>query len=135
MSTRSTISVVNTDGTVSSIYCHFDGYLKNNGAILNTHYDELNKAIELVSHGDMSSLGVSVDDTQYYHRDRNESWERTKPAQFDNWDDFVYSFDEQDYNYVFIDTWYLLHGNSRSEWYKGLNVRPLSSYSNTVIAE
>ena len=55
MGTRSRIGVMHGD-KVKSIYCHWDGYLEHNGAILQEHYDSA-KANHLVAMGDMSSLG------------------------------------------------------------------------------
>ncbi len=37
MSTRSRIAIENVDNTVTSIYCHFDGYVSHNGDILQNH--------------------------------------------------------------------------------------------------
>jgi hypothetical protein len=45
--------------TVKSVYCHWDGNLEHNGAILQEHYDS-SKANELVSLGDMSSLRAEI---------------------------------------------------------------------------
>jgi hypothetical protein len=39
MSTRSRIAIENHHGTVTSIYCHFDGYLEGVGKKLFNHYD------------------------------------------------------------------------------------------------
>ena len=71
MATRSRIAIENQDGTVKSIYCHWDGYLGGVGKTLFNHYDKekLEKLIEL---GDISSLGESTEDTVAYARDRNE---------------------------------------------------------------
>ena len=55
MGTRSRIGVMHGD-KCKSIYCHWDGYLSHNGAILQDHYDSA-KANNLVAMGDMSSLG------------------------------------------------------------------------------
>jgi hypothetical protein len=38
MGTRSTIALEFADGTVEQVYCHWDGYLSNNGKILQAHY-------------------------------------------------------------------------------------------------
>lgn len=58
MGTRSRIAVMH--GTVcKSVYCHWDGYLEHNGAILQEHYDS-SKANELVAMGDLSSLGTQI---------------------------------------------------------------------------
>jgi hypothetical protein len=44
---------------VKSVYCHWDGYLEHNGAILQEHYDSV-KANQLVALGDLSSLGTQI---------------------------------------------------------------------------
>ena len=71
MATRSRIASENQDGTVDSIYCHFDGYVDSVGKKLFEHYDQekLEKLLEL---GDISSLGESTIDTVAYCRDRGE---------------------------------------------------------------
>ena len=58
MGTRSRIAVMH--GTVcKSVYCHWDGYLENNGRILQEHYDST-KANQLVALGDLSSLRPNI---------------------------------------------------------------------------
>jgi hypothetical protein len=71
MATRSRIAIENQDGTVNSVYCHFDGYISGVGKTLFEHYDQekLEKLLEL---GDISSLGESTIDTVAYCRDRGE---------------------------------------------------------------
>ena len=51
MATRSRIAIENQDGTVKSIYCHWDGYISHNGKISFENYDreKLEKLIFLVS--------------------------------------------------------------------------------------
>jgi hypothetical protein len=58
MGTRSRIGVMHGD-TVKSVYCHWDGYLEHNGAILQEHYDSA-KANNLVALGDLSSLRKDI---------------------------------------------------------------------------
>ena len=58
MGTRSRIGVMHGN-IVKSVYCHWDGYLAHNGAILQEHYNSA-KANELVSLGDLSSLRPSI---------------------------------------------------------------------------
>ena len=38
MSTRCRIGIENKNGTITSIYCHHDGYLEGVGEILVNHY-------------------------------------------------------------------------------------------------
>ena len=58
MGTRSRIGVMHGD-IVKSVYCHWDGYLSHNGAILQEHYNSA-KANNLVALGDLSSLGPEI---------------------------------------------------------------------------
>lgn len=60
MGTRSTIAIQNEDGTVTGIYCHWDGYLSHNGRILQDHYTDEAKVRELIALGDLSSLGENI---------------------------------------------------------------------------
>jgi hypothetical protein len=101
MGTRSRIGVMHGD-VVKSVYCHWDGYLEHNGAILQEHYDSA-KANNLVALGDISSLGPEIGEehpfsrfdtdisdavweskygnmTTFYGRDRGESGTEWKVA-------------------------------------------------------
>lgn len=113
------------------VYCHSDGYLSYNGAILLEHYNTAEKVKELISHGDMSCLGEKVnpnpdyphsfDDRQddvcvYYHRDRGEDWERTKPIENKNEIGF-YERLQQAYNYLFDNgKWYYNRFGDKLVW-------------------
>ena len=109
MATRSTISIQNADGTINSVYCHWDGYTSNNGRILITHYNNEERARELISQGDISSLGPSIGDKHdfsnapdgvctFYGRDRGDKGVETRNFHsFADWSNFG-----QEYDYVFI---------------------------------
>ena len=60
MGTRSTIAIANTDGTVTGIYCHWDGYTSYVGRILQDYYTTEAKVRELIALGDLSSLGANI---------------------------------------------------------------------------
>jgi len=60
MGTRSTIALEFADGTVQQVYCHWDGYLDHNGAILKEHYSNPFKLRELIDLGDLSSLRPEI---------------------------------------------------------------------------
>ena len=60
MATRSTIALEFADGTVQQVYCHWDGYLDNNGRILLNNYSDPFKLRELIDQGDISSLGPKL---------------------------------------------------------------------------
>jgi hypothetical protein len=50
-----------------SVYCHWDGYLEHNGAILQEHYDS-SKANQLVALGDLSSLRPEIGEKHAFSR-------------------------------------------------------------------
>jgi len=58
MGTRSAIGKFNPNGTMTLIYCHWDGYPSYNGRILNEHYKTLEDVDKLLALGDLSSLGA-----------------------------------------------------------------------------
>ena len=58
MSTRSMIAVMHGN-KAKAVYCHWDGYVAHNGAILQEHYDSV-KANKLISLGDLSSLRANI---------------------------------------------------------------------------
>ena len=71
MATRSVIAKLDDKG-VQAIYCHNDGYLSNNGKILDQHYQNEVKVDNLIAQGDCSSLKDTIEDTIFYMRDRGE---------------------------------------------------------------
>ena len=117
MSTRSNIAIKRKNGTVDSIYCHWDGYLSYNGKILLEHYQDVNKINKLIELGDISSLNKEVEPTKEhtydnpqegvtiaYKRDRGEDnadkrvW-NSLTEYFRNvdtlWIEYIYVYDEE----------------------------------------
>ncbi len=95
MATRSTIALEYADGTVGQIYCHWDGYLEHNGAILREHYKDPFKVRELLNGGDTSTLANDVEGCEFYTQRGEElnpqrmykSFEEyTREAQFEEYD-------------------------------------------------
>jgi hypothetical protein len=60
MSTRNNIGILNRDGTVEIIYCHYDGYPRNNGTILLTYYYKEKTVRELIINGNLVSLANTI---------------------------------------------------------------------------
>ena len=60
MATRSRIGLQLTDGSVLSVYCHWDGYPKFNGVKLVEHFNSYDKVAELIDGGDISSLWTNL---------------------------------------------------------------------------
>ena len=124
MSTRSEIGILNKDGTVTSIYCHWDGYPEYNGVILSEYYTKEEIVKELIKNGDLSSLHESIspdkgmehslenpqeDVCVYYHRDIGEEWEQVMPKTYSNIKSWVKEVQQgwQEYMYLFKNgKWY-----------------------------
>lgn len=109
MATRSTIAIENADGTVTGIYCHWDGYLAYNGKILQENYADEARVRELIALGNISSLDVSIGtkhdfdncpkgETNAYARDRGEREQEART--YDNWTRFI-NEEGQEYDYLF----------------------------------
>jgi len=127
MGTRSRIGVMHGD-KLKSVYCHWDGYLSNNGKILKAHYDSA-KANHLVSLGDISSLRPEIgvvhpfstwdtdmspaeyeaqfaNMTTFYGRDRGESGVDFTVDQ--SYDEFLSKDYDYEYYYIMNDgVWYV----------------------------
>ncbi len=104
MATRSRIGILNEDKmTVESIYCHWDGYLTNNGKLLNEHWKDLESVKELIRLGDLSSLGTTIQDSVFYRRDRGDVGVEARNHSLIRWVD-----SDHDYEYLYtpsLGTW------------------------------
>ena len=60
MATRGRIGLELADGSVLSIYCHYDNYPSFNGVKLVEHFNSRDAATELIDGGDMSSLWTNA---------------------------------------------------------------------------
>ena len=69
MSTRSRIGIELKNGSVLSVYHHWDGYPEWLGRILTTHYNTRAKAAELIDGGDMSVAWNDQKQPEYYGTD------------------------------------------------------------------
>ena len=123
MGTRSTIALEFADGTVGQVYCHWDGYLDNNGKILFENYQDPFKLRELIDLGDLSSLGPSLGEKHtfdtlakygtpeyeaemdyrrgictFYGRDRGET--STSARYFKDYADYRENAQFEEYNYI-----------------------------------
>lgn len=109
MATRSTIAIQNEDGSVTGIYCHWDGYISHNGTILKDHYTTEARVRELIALGDISSLGARIGErhdfndcpageTNAFGRDRGEP--NTAARTCHSWQQFIIE-EGQEYDYLF----------------------------------
>jgi hypothetical protein len=111
MGTRSTIALEYADGTVGQIYCHWDGYLSNNGKILLQHYKDPYKVRELLDNGDMSSLDTDVDSCTFY----KERGEDCPQSMFKDFADYVENHQYEEYEYILRKdgNWYVADHSDR----------------------
>ena len=123
MATRSTIALEFADGTVGKVYCHWDGYLDNNGKLLLNNYSDPFKLRDLIDLGDISSLGPNIGDkhdfdspfkygtpeyeadmdarrqiTTFYGRDRGETG--TEAVYYKDYADYRANCQFEEYNYI-----------------------------------
>lgn len=73
MATRSLIGKANENGSITSIYCHFDGYPSHNGFILKNYYDTEEKVDQLLELGNLSALFETTENCIAYGRDRGDT--------------------------------------------------------------
>lgn len=134
MATRSTISIQTNDGSVYKVYCHWDGYLSNNGVLLRDFWNTPEKVMELVQHGDLSSLGSVIGEKHsfsnpykygtseyfewntchqkmctFYGRDREETGVDVKV--YEDFADYLKNCQFEEFDYIMRNgTWYVLMG-------------------------
>jgi hypothetical protein len=130
MGTRSRIGYELPDHTVVSVYCHYDGYVENNGRILVDHYQDRDAVKELIDGGSMSSLRTTHlwvtaavrDEDGNIVKDENDNWiysptrdaqplyytERGEELDVDHtsFDEFISGHSGEEYSYL-----YDLNGN------------------------
>ena len=110
MATRSTIALEFADGTVEQIYCHWDGYLENNGKILATHYMDPFKVKALVALGGFSSLETTVEATaEQAYTQRGEDLDINK---YTTVDEYFTDCQQEEYDYILrnvggVATWFV----------------------------
>jgi hypothetical protein len=116
MATRSVIAKLDDKG-VQAIYCHNDGYLSNNGKILDQHYANEVKVDNLIIQGDCSSLKDTIEDTIFYHRDKGDCYEGVKAANLYNEATLVeYAFEQCDAEVVYMfayGSWYVYDNSDK----------------------
>lgn len=122
MGTRSTIAIQLENGSINQVYCHWDGYLKNNGKILMENYNNAEIIKELISKGSISILAKYINpnkdlthnfyDTQndvcvFYHRDEDLNIDT-----FENFEEYSENGNFEEFNYIFKDNeWYYFEDN------------------------
>ena len=115
MATRSNIAMKTKEGKIVSVYCHWDGYVANNGRILLENYADISKIEALVALGSISSLGEAIGEQQdfddrstqkdnwtlFYSRDRGEQLSIQEYDDIPSWiadmEEYAYLWNGQDW--------------------------------------
>lgn len=141
MATRSTIAMEQPCGKVMQVYCHWDGYLDNNGKILRDHYTDSAKVYALMLLGSISSLRKEIGqahdfDARYgrddpkaqwtvaYGRDRGE--DNVDAHIFKDFKDYADNHQYEEYEYT-----YRQDGN----WYVSIYAEPYVLLTDAIEAE
>ncbi len=110
MSTRSNIGIINVDGSVTTVYCHADGYPSGVGETLLNHYNTEDKVRELLKLGDLFILGSEIGEKHNFNDFSNPSWcraygrdrgEKGTKARTHKTIEDACSFCDNDYTYFF----------------------------------
>jgi hypothetical protein len=124
MATRSNIAMKTKDGKIVSVYCHWDGYVANNGRILLENYADISKIEALVALGSISSLGEQIGEQQdfmdrdtqkdewtlFYSRDRGEQLSIQEYADIPSW-----IADMEEYAYLWNGTEWLVNDHGATD--------------------
>jgi hypothetical protein len=108
MSTRSRIGILQEDGSVKSIYCHYDGYPEHTGKTLVENYTSPVEVNNLIERGDLRFLNDNPKDNEHYKETRGEedaiailsgtpSIYRKDCA--DSWGEFAYLYKDGEWEY------------------------------------
>jgi hypothetical protein len=111
MATRSYIGKQQSDGTIRSVYCHWDGYPDGVGKTLVKFYTDEQNVDALIDMGDISSLAPEIGlRNSFDHRDDNfcvfYTRDRGEELQVDvheNFKEYLKSAYSVDYTYLFVD--------------------------------
>ena len=96
MGTRSNVAYEKEDGTIVATYCHYDGYLEWNGAMLLKHYNGEKQARGLVDNGYMSQLKPTIEEIN------DDRVHKEKPTTYPNEFVFMDSLDALFIEYVYL---------------------------------
>ena len=116
MGTRSTIAIEFADKSVSQIYCHWDGYLDNNGQILRDNYTDPFKVRDLIDLGDFSSLRETVAETK--EGAYSQRGEDCQARRYKDTDEYFDCCQQEEYDYLLTqaDGWLVRCYATDNQW-------------------
>lgn len=123
MATRSRIGIMFLDGTIKSIYCHWDGYPANNGKLLIENWADSDKIKQLMGLGNISYLGKEIGHKQKFDQPTDRNWclaygrDRNEADNEAVWHKDLAEFlsDREEFNYVFKDGYWICFDYDKNE--------------------
>ncbi len=125
MGTRSRIGKQLADGSILSVYCHYDGYPEFNGRVLRDYFSTNDKVSDLIDGGDMSCTWTNAgwnnetleENGPLHYTSRGESIVNNAPIIHDSMMDFLENGEE--FGYVFANgEWTCYDTKTWSDTYK-----------------
>ena len=126
MATRSTISILNADGSVQTVYCHWDGYLEGVGKVLLENYNTREAVEKLISGGAISSLGSYISENkESFDRPKDKDYtvyysfrDEDSPAKtFSSLEDYEETHQFEEFDYIFSDYMWSVFISDKQDWY------------------
>ncbi len=110
MGTRSCIGYKGENGKIAYVICRYDGYLEHVGRILEEHYNDMKKVVELLQGGDIASLREDLELTERERPYNYEQLEEYKVKIAEGEGDYLLNGGGE-YKYLFDeDKWHLVDG-------------------------
>lgn len=125
MGTRSRIGKQLSDGSILSVYCHYDGYPEFNGRVLRDYFSTNEKVSDLIDGGNMSCTWTNAgwknetleENGPLHYTSRGESLEDNAPRLDKDVEEFF--SDGEEFGYVFTSTgWTCYDTKTWSDTYK-----------------
>jgi hypothetical protein len=127
MATRSNIGIVNGDGSVTGIYCHWDGYPEYVGKMLLNHYNNDDIVNGLMNLGNLSILDEKLYSTDIhtfnepedgvcvaYGRDRGDTG--SDSMTFEDLGEYEHFGSGVDYQYLFDNGKWMYRSTYKGGW-------------------
>lgn len=122
------ISIMNVDGSLDTIYNHWCGNLSYLGILLVIHYTSPDKVRQLIDLGNVSSVDRRVNPTTSKHSlynpesgvtvayGRDCGATKQEAIHFDNFEDYCKSNMIQEYNYIYnLGQWFIYKVNNEKK--------------------
>lgn len=102
MSTRSMIAIQDADSNFYAVYCHFDGYVSHMGKMLQTYFNSMEKAVDLINEGELRSIEPTEDGVDVVLEHFVEDFEKREIEYYDTMEDMLAAFCNSDREFIYL---------------------------------